>query len=555
MADLLMRRLHTARAMHRSLSWLAGFSLFFFSLNSVRLSATGLRRHAEHTTDGYLRQSAFDVLHYHLSISITDTNNLIRGKAVVTVHRLDIADTTLVLDLKGMIVTSIRVGEAMARYLRREEKMEIVLPPGNGTDDTLRVTIHYQGEPGDGLYLRENKFKRRTIFADNWPDRARYWFPGIDHPSDKATVEFHITVPERYTVVANGRLRQEHHNLNGTKTWHWHEEVPIPTYCMVFGAAEFSVLQLGESLNVPLSYYVFPGDAAVAEKSFGRTGQMVQFFSEKIGPYPYEKLALVQSSTRFGGMENASAIFLAESALGSPRTEGTTAHEIAHQWFGDSVAEADWHHLWLSEGFATYFEALFFEHADGKAAFRDVMRRNRENYLQFARDNHRPILDTTVTNYLALLNANNYSKAAWVLNMLRHELGEQNFWTGIREYYQNYQNGNAMTDDFRRALEGASGKSLEWFFQQWLWQPGHPVIKLDWRWQPKARAVLITLRQLQAGTFFRLPLELEIASARGASRHTVWMEKNEFSLTLPQTEKPERIIIDPEEKILMTVVE
>lgn len=375
-------------------------------------------------SDGYLRQAGFDVLHYNLSLSVSDTNNVIHGQSVITVRRLDLNDSTLTLDFANMTVTAARIGETKTKFSSRAGQIEIFLPPRL---DTLNLTIQYSGVPKDGLYIRKNKFNRRTFFADNWPDRARYWFPGIDHPSDKATVEFHITAPERYAVVANGRLEQERHNLNGTRTWTWREHAPIPTYCMVFGVAEFAVLHLGEAENIPVSYYVFPGDAAVAKQSFGRTEQILQFFTKNIGPYPYEKLALVQSSTRFGGMENASAIFFAESALGSSRTEGTSAHEIAHQWFGDSVTEADWHHLWLSEGFATYFEALFYEHADGEAAFREEMQRNRDSYLNFAQGKLTPILDTTVTNYFDLLNANNYPKAAWVLHTLRHFVGAESF--------------------------------------------------------------------------------------------------------------------------------
>jgi aminopeptidase N len=501
-------------------------------------------------TDGYIRQAGFDVLHYNLSLNVSDTNNVIHGKAAVTVRRLDLSDSTLTLDFANMTVASIHIGEKTAKYSTGVGQLEVFLP---FRLDTLNLTIQYSGEPTDGLYIRKNKFSRRTFFADNWPDRARHWFPGIDHPADKATVEFHITAPDRYTVVANGRLEQERHNFNGTRTWTWRESAPIPTYCMVFGAAEFAVLHLGEAVNVPVSYYVFPGDMAVAKKSFGRTEQILQFFSENIGPYPYEKLALVQSSTRFGGMENASAIFFAEAALGSPRTEGTSAHEIAHQWFGDSVTEADWHHLWLSEGFATYFEALFYEHADGEAAFRDEMRRLRGNYLDFAGKKLTPILDTTVTNYFDLLNGNNYPKAAWVLNMLRHLIGTESFWQGIRDYYKTYRDGNALTDDFRRIMERVSGEELGWFFDQWLRQPGHPVIKMEWRWLPKEKSVELTLRQIQAGTFFRLPLEIELVSASEKTRSQVWMEKSEISVKLRQAKRPDQIILDPEEKILMTV--
>ena len=503
------------------------------------------------TTDRYIRQAGFDVLHYNLNLSVSDTNNAVHGKTIITVLRRDLRDSTLTLDFQNMTISAMAINGKTARYTPGVGKVEVLLPNGG---DTLNLAIQYFGEPKDGLYIRENKFKRRTFFADNWPDRARNWFPGLDHPSDKATVEFHITAPERYTIVANGRLDQERHNLNGTKTWKWREHVPIPTYCMVFGAAEFTLLHLGATLNTPISYYVFPGDAASAEKSFGRTDEMLQFFSKNIGPYPYEKLALVQSSTRFGGMENSSAIFFAEAAIGSPRTEGTSAHEIAHQWFGDSVTEADWHHLWLSEGFATYFEALFYEHADGEAAFREVMRNNRDSYLEFSRKKLTPILDTTVANYFDLLNGNNYPKAAWVLHMLRHLIGTESFWQGIRDYYRIYKNGTALTDDFRQIMERASGKPLGWFFQQWLRQPGHPVIKFDWRWIPKEKSIELTFRQMQTGTFFRLPVELEIIDAAGKSRHQMWLDKPEINIELPHPQKPETLIFDPDEKILLNLV-
>ncbi len=526
--------------------------LFLLSWQWPITNGFGQNLVSQRITDGYIRQPGFDVLHYNLRLSVSDTDNVIHGKAIITVHRLDLLDSTLTLDFKNMGVNSIRIGEGTAKFSPGDGRLEVLLPPRL---DTLNLAIQYSGEPKDGLYIRKNKFNRRTIFADNWPDRARYWFPGIDHPADKATVEFHITAPERYTVIANGRLEQERHNLNGTRTWAWREKAPIPTYCMVFGAAEFAVLHLGEAVNVPVSYYVFPGDAAVAKQSFGRTEQILQFFSEKIGPYPYEKLALVQSSTRFGGMENASAIFFAEAAMGSPRTEGTSAHEIAHQWFGDSVTEADWHHLWLSEGFATYFEALFYENADGETAFRDEMRRLRDNYLDFASKKLTPILDTTVTNYFDLLNANNYPKAAWVLHALRHLIGTESFWQSIREYYKTYRDGNALTDDFRRIVERVSGEELSWFFEQWLEQPGHPVIRMNWRWLPKEKSVELTLRQTQAGTFFRVPLDIEIIRTGEKVRHKVWMEKNEVRIKLPHGKKPERIMLDPEEKVLMTVVQ
>jgi aminopeptidase N len=178
----------------------------------------------QQATDGYSRQTGFDVLHYNLSLEVSDTNNVIQGKTIITIRRLDLQDSTLMLDFKSMTVASIQAGETAAKYFSRNGQIEVFLPPAR---DTLRLSIQYRGEPADGLYIRKNKFNRRTIFADNWPDRGRYWFPSVDHPGDKATVEFHITAPERYAVVANGRLEHERHNLNGTKTWSWREHAPI----------------------------------------------------------------------------------------------------------------------------------------------------------------------------------------------------------------------------------------------------------------------------------------------------------------------------------------
>lgn len=522
----------------------AKWPLFFFVFGALPAAAW-----CQYFTDGYRRQPTFDVLHYDLNLSFSDTNNVIHGRAQLTILRRVPHDTALSVDFKNMAIAALQVNEKNANYFLRAGGIEVHLPSGG---DTLTLAITYAGEPKDGLYIQPNKFNRRTIFADNWPDRARNWFPGIDHPNDKASVAFTITAPARYAVVANGRLEREENNFNGTKTWQWIEHTPIPTYCMVFGAAEFAVLHFDEVENVPVSYYIFPGEADAAIKNFGRTAAMLEFFGKNIGAYPYEKLALVQSSTRFGGMENSSAIFFAESAPTAASAEGTNAHEIAHQWFGDAVTAADWHHLWLSEGFATYFAALFYEHAEGVATLRAKMRQNREEYLKFSRQKLAPILDTTVTRYFDLLNANNYSKAAWVLHMLRQQIGTENFWKGIREYYRLYKNGNALTADLQRVMEAASGENLQWFFQQWLRQPGHPVLRYEWRWLPQAQRLELTLRQIQTGTFFRLPLEVEILSGGVKTRQQVWMETAVARFKLRQEQKPEQVTLDPDEKILMT---
>ena len=257
-----------------------------------------------------------------------------------------------------------------AQFSRSDGQLRVALGNTYRAGDLLTLVVKYHGAPSDGLFFKRNKFGDRTVFADNWPNRAHFWFPSLDHPYDKAKVEFFVTAPARYDVVANGRLVETTSRQDGTRLTHWREDVPVAVYCMVFGATEFSIIDAGGWGGTRLLHYLYPKDRERGLADHGRALRMLEFYSELVGPYPYEKLALVQSSTRFGGMENSSNIFFDENSYdGSGGLEGTVAHEIAHQWFGDSVTEADWHHLWLSEGFATYFGALFFERADGRDKF------------------------------------------------------------------------------------------------------------------------------------------------------------------------------------------
>ena len=235
--------------------------------------------------------------------------------------------------------------------------------------------------------------------------------------------------------------------------------MPIPTYCMVVGAARFSIVHPGTWKGIPVSYYLFPGDRDTGTTDFARSMDMLAFYADLIGPYPYAKLSLVQSSTRFGGMENASAIFFSEKGItGTGRNEAVVAHEIAHQWFGDSVTESDWHHLWLSEGFATYFGALFFEVAEGNERFHEMLARSRSRYFDAYDRAPAPIFNPGITDLFDLLNAYNYSKGGLVLHMLRGLMGDDPFFAGIRRFYREYRDQTVLTRDFQAVMESQSRK-------------------------------------------------------------------------------------------------
>jgi aminopeptidase N len=346
-----------------------------------------------------------DVLHYRVTIALGE--DVIEATTELTVRPATAKLESLQLDFAGLTIDDVRVEGKPVRYSRTNDRLTVATRRANA--EPFRVAVRYHGKPADGLLLRANKHGDPSTFADNWPNRARFWIPSVDHPGDKATVEFIVTAPAAYDVIANGTLLETAELPNGAKRTHWSEPTPIPVHCIVIGATEFAIVPAANSGRTEIAYWLYPRDREQGVKQFGRVPEMLAFFEKTIGSYPYDKLALVESSTKFGGMENASAIFFDEKRIGGENTlEPLAAHEIAHQWFGDSVTQRQWHDIWLSEGFATYFCNLFFEHADGAAAFAQRMQVDREDYLKAQRKNPRAVHDPSIVELPKLLGAFTY---------------------------------------------------------------------------------------------------------------------------------------------------
>jgi aminopeptidase N len=506
-----------------------------------------------------------DVLDYAFTIDLPDTGSVIRGDAMLTVRRIGRVDS-LVLDLRQLRVQSVTIDRRTRPFARTDST--IAIPLGRGDTGTYRVRVSYGGPVTDGLIVRRDSAGRWTYFGDNWPNRARFWLPTVDHPSDKATVTWVVRTTPGRTVVANGALMQT--SISGTgararSTTRWRESKPIPTYLMVIGAAPLVRHALGETACglaeirrcVPQFVYVAPELRRTLPGNFSKAGEMVRYFASRVGPFPYEKLAHLQSATRFGGMENASAIFYSDGAFRRGGVgEGLIAHETAHQWFGDAVTEREWSHLWLSEGFATYFAALWTEHAHGDSAFRADMARIRTTILNDTNAvAKRPVIDTIETNLLGLLNANSYQKGGFVLHMLRADLGDKSFFGGVRDYYAKHRHGTALTSDLRDALERVSGKKLGAFFDQWLRRPGYP--ELDVTWLSDTTTGTLTLSVRQSGRFghFEFPLRLALIGGDGVARRVEFaIPAQELTqVQLPTSVRVRDISVDPDVQLLARI--
>jgi aminopeptidase N len=298
-------------------------------------------------------QAQIDVQHYKYEIELNDKSDGITGKALITVTFLEEAsqvqfDLASIEEDKGMFAFQVKEGGQLLTSSHRQNVVYITLKTMAKKDDKRTFEISYMGVPKDGLIISKNKYGDRTFFADNWPNRARHWVPCKDDPSDKSTVEFIVTAPSHYRVVSNGLLVEEKQVSNDLKRTHWKEDVPVPTKVMVIGAARFAVARVDSNYRIPVTAWVYPQDSAKGFFDYALADDILQFFEAYIGPYPYKKLANVQSTTMFGGMENANAIFYDEkSVTGTRKSEALVAHEIIHQWFGNTATEKHFSHLWL----------------------------------------------------------------------------------------------------------------------------------------------------------------------------------------------------------------
>lgn len=496
-------------------------------------------------------QSAVDVQHYKFEIELSDLSDAITGKATITVKFLDNAseikfDLASIDNDKGMYAFQVKEGSQVLNSNHINDVVTISLNKIAKKGEERTFEIDYMGTPKDGLIISKNKFGDRTFFADNWPNRAHQWIPCNDRPDDKATFEFIVTAPSSYQIISNGAKTEEINLSENKKRTHWKEDVPLSTKVMVIGAANFAIKQFQNSPPaVPVSAWVFAEDSTQGFYDYGVAPDIVKFFSSYIAPFPYNKLANVQSKTIFGGMENASCIFYSEeSVTGDRRWEDVLAHEIAHQWFGDMASEKSFAHLWLSEGFATYLTDYYIENKYGKDSANKRLQKERQQVIEFDNTNNHPVVDST-SDLMSLLNPNSYQKGAWVLHMLRNEVGDAVFQKILQAYYEQYKGSNADTRDFESVAEKVSGKNLKWFFDEWLYQPGVPNINVQWKTQ--GDKLIVTVKQI--GKTFQFPLE--IGTNKNQPAYISFVSKPEEIFEIKMNSKAgNNFILDPNTKLL-----
>ena len=517
--------------------------------------------------DTYPINKKIDIKHYSFALTLSDSNDEIIGSTNITIQfkqagvqnfRLDLINQSIERKGKGMLVDGVYLDKNPISYSHQNDALIINLPSPSSINQSLVFTIKYHGIPSDGLRIGATKFGDRSFFNENWPNRGRHWLPLIDHPYDKATSEFIIKAPAHYKVISNGLLLEESDLGNNTKLTHWKQSVPVSSWLFVLGVADFAVKYVDEFKGKSIQTWVYSKNREAGFYDFDEpTKKVLEFYSAYVGPYAYEKLANIQTPSVNGGMETSSAIFYGEDLVNGKRDErirNIVIHEIAHQWFGNAVTETTWDDAWLSEGFATFFTLLFIENEYGKEEYKKGISKAKKTVFDlslkipdFSIVSNRTAEKEPVTNGLT------YQKGAWVLHMLRDLLGEKSFQKGIRAYYTKYFNSNTTTDEFRIEMEKSSGKDLELFFKQWLYQPINPTINAIWKYDAATKKLNLQLTQSQSGNFlFNVPVEVGYYKTGSTTPIILKMnlsrKQEVFSFPVPSA--PEKLELDPRNVLL-----
>jgi aminopeptidase N len=516
----------------------------------------------------YERSRPYRLEHLFIDLTLDFDTKSVRGRAVLDFQRVSPKESSLLVDAIGFELESVRVDDGSglkpASYSYDGELLTLEGLPERG-----QLRIDYKATPKRGLYFLapDEHVKHRPLQA--WTqcqdEDARHFIPCVDKPHVKMTTELSATVPAGFQVLSNGELVSAETRGKTPWTYRFKLEQPHPSYLLTLVVGHFDVVEdraadLGER-QVPISYLVPVGQAGSAARSLGETPRMLEFFSKRFGvAFPWQRYSqVVVSDFIFGGMENTTATTLYEHVMLDERaaldisSTDLVAHELAHQWFGDYVTCRDWSHAWLNEGFATFCEHLEREQRLGRDEYDYGVAGDMDTYLGEAAGRYqRPIVCRDYVEPIDLFDRHLYEKGGLVLHMLRRELTDTVFFEGVQKYLKRHAFGIVETTDLMRAFEEVSGRSLERFFDHWVYRPGHPELKVSVSYDDGLLSVALKQAQKVGDTaLFALPIEIEVTHNDGTrTRHHKLMTEAHDVLTLPLDKRPLHVGFDPEQRVI-----
>jgi len=511
-----------------------------------------------------------DLLHIALDLNVDIPRKTVTGSATLQLQALrDVSSIKLDavdFQVSRVLVTRSDESPVPAEFINDGEHLTILLgdrplPRGVRLTAVIEYTVR---DPKMGLNFFCPTESEPNIPHQVWSQgesiENRYWLPCFDHPNEMQTTEMRVTAPAGHEVVSNGRLLSQKDNPDGTVTFHWLQDKPHVSYLITLIVGKFHV-ERETWRGKPVLYYIPEKNKSDVRRTFGNTTRMLEHFSNITGvEYPWDKYAQICAEQFGGGMENTSATTLGTSPLHDERAhldysaDGLIAHELAHQWFGDLVTCKDWSHLWLNEGFASFMEPIWYEHDRGRDDYDYAIYQDLQGALRGGKE--RPVMDRFYKHPDDMFDGRSYPKGSYVLHMLRRRLGDELFWTGVKDYLTQYAHQPVEAAMFRMTLEHVSGRSLERFFYDWVERSGAPAVEIQTEWNEDDKLVEITVKQTQKEDAFEFPLDVEFHFDGGepiTMTRPVTDKEQRFLFHLPK--HPDMVLIDPRDAVLMELTE
>ncbi|MBT4154638.1 MAG: hypothetical protein HOE56_03320 [Candidatus Marinimicrobia bacterium] len=498
------------------------------------------------------RDREVDIHHIKIDVSVNIESGTVKGNVTHTFSPFSSSLDAFSLDAEDMTILRARLAGKDIGFNQANDKAYLTLNKSMSWEDTAKVRLDYTANPRKGTYFikPDETYPEKPLQA--WTQGEdmdnHHWVPLYDYPNDKATFEVSLTVEKKFTALSNGELVSVKNNKDGTHTWHWHEHFPMVSYLISYVIGEFEKVE--DSYNgIPVNYWVYEENKHEALRSFGLTTDMMKYFGNRTGiEYPYEKYdQVIIDDFMFGGMENITLThntdrtMFDEFAAPDVSSDGLVAHELAHQWFGDMLTTRNWAHAWLNEGFATFFSRKYRENKFGFDEGEYIRFGEINGYFGSNKKWRRSTVQHKFYESMDVFDGHIYAKGSLILNMLQDYIGEDAFWRFIQHYTKENQYKNVETPDLKKAIEETTGQNMDWFFKQWIYEPGFPEYNVTWKYNQRNKSVKLTVKQTQKNTnIFKMPIQIQIDD----KLKTVWIEDKEMVYEVPSEKRPKMVIFN-----------
>ena len=501
----------------------------------------------------YERSHDYDAQHYRITLTFDLDKKYFWGENRITLTPLKDDFQECVLDAEELVVTAVTNSQNHPLEFKQTDKhltLQLSRAYSYGEKVTFIVKYHAQ-DPKHGLFFDDERpTNPKMVSTVSWPEYAHHWFPCYDYPHDKVTNELIVTVQDEYKVLSNGRLVSvKEDKKNSTKTYHWSQELPHSTYLFMLAIGPFEVIQ--DSLgSLPVNYWVYKKDVEDARWIFKKTPSMIDFFNKLFGyEYPWAKYDQVTTPRQGGGAEATSATVLGEQVVHDKRAEQdfswerVIAHEVAHQWWGDLITLRSWAHTWLNESFGTYSDYLYTRYDKGEEEGAYDLLRKKNQYLREAHTQYmRPIVFDRYDRPQDNFDSHTYPKGAAVLHMLQFILGDKPFFRTLRHFLHKHEFQAVDTHDFMLAIKDVTGQNLDWFFEQFILKPGHPVFDISYSWDEHSQELKLKVIQTQDTSkgipVYKIPVIIGVVTPEEKVSKKVWIKQEEQVFAFSVKEKP-----------------